>query len=176
MRVRGFSWSIPLISRCSFVHRSARLSRESHMQRCSPPVGDTRRKLLTTIMTERRERRRAGEREREREREREGEREREKRNDSPFSSVDSFATITFDGMKVENAVGVFQTREERRDKTRAPFVINRDFNETACIRASYPRSVYESELRLLTCDFPPNEISAIFIIAPCPFHSENDVS
>lgn len=47
-------------------------------------------------------------------------RERERRNDSPFSSVDSYATITFDGMKVENAVvGVFQTREERREITRA---------------------------------------------------------
>jgi len=64
-------------------------------------------------MTERREEergRRVGERKRERE--------REERNDSPFSSVDSFATITFDGMKVENAVGVFQTREERRDNVR----------------------------------------------------------
>lgn len=33
--------------------------------------------------------------------------EREKRNDSPFSNMDPFATITFDGMKVENAAGVF---------------------------------------------------------------------
>ena len=28
----------------------------------------------------------------------------ERRNDSPFSNMDPFATITFDGMKVENAM------------------------------------------------------------------------
>jgi len=33
--------------------------------------------------------------------------ERARRIDSPFSNMDPFATITFDGMKVENAVGVF---------------------------------------------------------------------
>lgn len=94
-----------------------RLSHVDFDTRESTRVGDTRRKLLVRIMKRRRQ-----------EGTREGDRDvgREKgRNDSPFSRMDPFATITFHGMKVENAVGVFQAREEKRARDNTRFVINR---------------------------------------------------
>lgn len=50
--------------------------------------------------------------------------------------MDPFATITFDGMKVENAVGVFQAREERRDNARASSLISCDFNRNILVLAA----------------------------------------